>query len=107
MSEGLDGFAEAHVIGEDAVKLVLAEELKPAKAIELIGPEVGSKLLRWIDFREAGDVAELAAEFGEGAQGFGVVERELLGYGGGGEAVDFKRAIVWIATVEEVADGAA
>jgi len=41
MGENLDGFAQAHVVGEDAAEGVFAKELEPGEAVELIGAEGG------------------------------------------------------------------
>ena len=43
MGEGLDGLAEAHVVGKDAAEAVPAEELEPSEALELVGAEVAFK----------------------------------------------------------------
>lgn len=39
VSQGLQGLAQAHVVGQDAAHFQLAQRLHPAQAFELIGPQ--------------------------------------------------------------------
>lgn len=43
MGEGLDGFTEAHIVGEDATEVELAKELDPTQAIDLVGTQGGAE----------------------------------------------------------------
>ncbi len=50
MSEGLESFSKAHVIGEDAVELVVGEEGDPVGAGFLVVAELGLKAIGWGEF---------------------------------------------------------
>ena len=93
VGEGLDGFAEAHVVGEDAVEAVGGEELEPAVAFRLIGSELGAEGIGDFRRRQGGDVLEAVAELGEGAGGRGGIDGQRVGHAGGGEAVHPDRAV--------------
>ena len=43
VGEGLEGFSEAHVIGEDAIEVVELEEIEPLDAFFLVGAEFGAE----------------------------------------------------------------
>ena len=43
MSESLEGFSEAHVIGEDSIELVRGEEMEPIDAGLLVVTELGTQ----------------------------------------------------------------
>ncbi len=58
MRDGLRGFAEAHVIGEEAAEAVAGEMLQPVHAMALIGAQVDAEGFRDLD----GDDFRLAAE---------------------------------------------
>ena len=46
VGEGLEGFAEAHVVGENAVQPVGGEKLQPAESFELIVAQFGADAWR-------------------------------------------------------------
>ena len=95
--EGLQGFAEAHVVGEDAAETIFGEESEEVKALVLVGAEIGEEAggkRRGRGGAEGGGaVADGGPEFlGKGlAEGFvgelqGVEAEGLAGFaeGGGG-----------------------
>ena len=84
----MDRFAEAHVIGEDAVERVAGEELHPVEAIELVVAEVGLEGFWWIGSGEVGDVFEGVAEGGKVFEGLTGVHFKDVGEGSGLEAVE-------------------
>ena len=46
--EGLQGFAEAHFIGEDAAEFVFTQEMEPGDAVFLLGAQDGFQIAeRW------------------------------------------------------------
>ena len=65
VGEGLEGFAEAHVVGEDAVEVVAGEELHPAEAGELVDRGAWPAGRR---DRFGGDALEVADAVGEGGE---------------------------------------
>jgi len=65
VGEELDGFAQAHVVGEDAAEGVFAKELEPGEAVELVGAEGG---VQSGGGREAGDALIGGQAAGEGAE---------------------------------------
>ena len=70
MGEGLQGFAEAHVIGEDAVQAVAGEKLHPVKTGELIVAQGGMHARVGRNGLDAGKVVELGGELCEVRRGF-------------------------------------
>ena len=63
--QDLDGFPEAHVIGEASVKAEHSQEIEPAEAVALIGAERSDESFGWIDGLNGFESAELVADFGE------------------------------------------
>ena len=104
VGEGLQGFAEAHVIGEDAVQAVVGEKLEPAETIELIGPELGPDGGGKLGGRQAADVAQIAAEFRQRLGGFGTFDGQRVGHASGAEPVEPDGPIAAGVAVEQVAD---
>ena len=104
VGEGLQGFAEAHVIGEDAVQAVVGEKLEPAETIELIVAELGPDGGGQHGGRQAADVAQIAAEFRQRAGGFGALDGQRVGHAGGAESVEPDGPIAAGVAVEQVAD---
>ena len=41
MGQGLHGFAEPHIVGENAAELVVAQKLQPVESVALIGTQLG------------------------------------------------------------------
>jgi len=88
----LEGFAEAHFVGENAAEFVAVEVVKPGDAEALVGAEPGFERGRERGGGEAGEVAE---GFAAGSPGFGRLEaggevfEDLVGVGetGGGNAM--------------------
>jgi hypothetical protein len=37
--QGLQGFAQAHLVGQDAAEVVLLQEAQPVDAVALVGPQ--------------------------------------------------------------------
>ena len=103
MGEGLDGFSEAHVVGENAMKAVGGEKLQPAVALCLIGPQLGAQAAGDLRRGQAGEMLEAVAQLREGAGGLGRVEGKSIGHSRGGESVHAQRPVRRLA-VEEVAD---
>ena len=99
-SEGLEGFTEAHVVGEDTAEIVFREKGEEVKTFFLVGAEVGDEAGREGRCRRGaeggGAFADLGPEFfGEGvAEGFvgeleGVEAEGLAGgLAGGGRGVE-------------------
>ena len=104
MREGLQGFSEAHVIGENAVKTVVGEKLQPAEAIDLIMAEIRLDGGRHLGGRQTFDVAQIAAELGKRAGGFRAFDGERVGHAGGAETIEAQRTTAAILAVEQVAD---
>ena len=88
MGEGLQGFAEAHVVGEDAMQAVAGEELHPAETRELIVAQRGLHSGGWIDGFDAGKILEFRGELGEVRRRFEAHAIEAC-KGGGVERVEF------------------
>ena len=88
MGEGLQGFAEAHVVGEDAVQAVAGEKLHPVETCELIVAQRGVHAGGWIDGFDAGEILEFRGELGEVRRRFDAEALEA-GEGGGVERVEF------------------
>jgi hypothetical protein len=64
----LEGFAEAHFVGEDAAEFVAVEVVEPSDAEALVGAELGFERGReWC----GGEMREVAQGFAAGAPGFG------------------------------------
>ena len=84
VGDGLQGFTEAHVVGEDAVEFVAGEELHPVEAGGLVLAELGLDAGGLRNLLDAGKVGELRGEFGEA---FGGLDAKFLGGrdGGGGD----------------------
>ncbi len=76
MTEGLNGFPESHIIGEDTAEALLAEELQPLESVLLIGPETGEEFLGGLGRNRRLEALELLRPF---SQGFGsLVDNRLL-----------------------------
>ena len=67
MHQRLQGFAQAHVVGEYAVETVLTQKLQPVQTLLLIGSQTGDYAWRHGNDRQFGSAAELLQH---GAQGF-------------------------------------
>jgi len=63
VGEGLEGFAETHVIGEYPVEAVAGEELHPLEAVFLVIAESGSDLAGCLDLLDLGEIREPLLEF--------------------------------------------
>jgi hypothetical protein len=93
VGDGLGGFAEAHVVGEEGAEAVFAQMLEPVDAVLLVGAEFGLEAGGDGDRGDGGAVAEAG---GVGFDGAGVVpaggqqvfEVEDAGGFGGGELDD-------------------
>ena len=66
MRQGLHGFAEAHVVGQDAGEFLSAEELQPVEAGLLVGAQRADKVVGRFHF---GDAIEIGQGMAQG-QGF-------------------------------------
>jgi len=53
VGQGLRRFAEAHVVSEDAGKIVLAQELQPGHALTLVRAQLETETLRRLDIGNA------------------------------------------------------
>ncbi|MDT4868484.1 hypothetical protein FQZ97_1034490 [compost metagenome] len=53
MRQGLQGFAQAHVVGQHATDLEFAKRLHPGQAVQLVGAQLGLQALRWFDVLRA------------------------------------------------------
>lgn len=90
--EGLEGFAEAHFVGENAGQFGAVEMPEPGDAEALIGAQLGLERARDGSGREAREIAQCGAA---GAPGFGRLETggefldDFLGFGdtGGADAL--------------------
>ena len=92
MGEGLHGFAQTHVVREDAGQLVCAEKLQPVKALLLIGPQSGVESGRRRDRFDAVETAQAPAELTQ----FGVAEPTPVRFArqfGGAEFVQAQPAL--------------
>ena len=58
-SQGLYGFTQAHVIGEQRTEIVFEHESQPAITFHLVGAHGGSKALRQFELREIARVKGL------------------------------------------------
>lgn len=90
--EGLEGFAEAHFVGEDAAEVVVVEIPEPSDTEALIRAEEGVELGGEGGGREGGEVAEGGGTLAPGGRGLevgGEFVEDVLGFGdaGGGDAV--------------------
>ena len=63
MGQGLEGFPEAHVIGEDAMEAVREKKLHPLVAFALVVAQLGTKTRRHGDTLDRREVAQLFLEF--------------------------------------------
>ena len=70
--EDLNGFAQAHVVGEAAAEAELAEEFEPAEALLLVGAELADEVGGRLEGGDAAEGAELVAEVLEGGIDGGV-----------------------------------
>ncbi|MND87071.1 hypothetical protein D3C80_790630 [compost metagenome] len=61
VGEGLQGFAQAHVVSEDATDLQLAQGLHPAQAFDLIGAQDSIQAIRGLRRLQA-DIAQALAQ---------------------------------------------
>lgn len=86
--EGLDRFAEPHIVGENAVEGMAGEKLHPVKAFKLVVPQGSLKGLGRLGLREFAEVVEAAAESGEVLEGLGRVHLEFIRKGGGLKTVE-------------------
>jgi hypothetical protein len=82
MAEGLDGFTEAHVVGENATHVLGAEELEPAEPGGLVGAEGALK-------RSVDGFAIVIGSFLQFADDFGFGEELVGGVGDEAAAVLF------------------
>ena len=64
--EDLDGFAEAHVVGEAAAEAELPEEVEPAQSVALVGAECADEGVRRVLGVDAGEGLKLVADLLEG-----------------------------------------
>ncbi len=87
MSDGLEGFAEAHVVGEDAVEAVSGEELHPAEAVGLVVAQGGLEDGGCGEGLEALEVGEFLGEFVDFVRRIDA-EAVEAGEGGGVEGVE-------------------
>lgn len=102
MAKCLEGFAQAHVVGEDAVEGMAGEKLHPMKAIGLVVPQFGGDRFWDGGFGQGGDAFEFAPQFGESTEGVRSVDIEAFGEVGGLDPVE---RFVWRGEAEEVVDG--
>ncbi len=87
MGEGLQGFAEAHVIGEDPVEAAGCEELQPIVAFQLVVAQGGLHPGRWLRFLRFLQFAQALGKFcqiGSGIEG----ELRFVGEIGGIDRVE-------------------
>lgn len=70
VGESLDGFTQAHVVGEDTAEVEFAEELDPAEAVELVGAQFGAESEGWGEGSGLGGLAEAMGEGLEMGMGF-------------------------------------
>ena len=66
VGQGLQGFAQAHVVGQNAAQAVHAQELQPVQALLLVGAQAGLHAGRHRHLGQLGVAAELPHH---GAQG--------------------------------------
>ena len=57
--QGLQGFAQAHVVGQDARQLVRAQKLQPIQALLLVGPQSGLQARGCAHRGQAGEASHL------------------------------------------------
>ena len=49
MGQGLRGFSQAHIVGQDAAQALLAQVLQPGQALELVGAQLQIQPRRHVD----------------------------------------------------------
>src|SRR5688572_6492761 len=63
MSECLDRFAQAHVVGENAAEMAASQELQPPQSLLLIGAQRCLESRRRLQRLDCGEVAKLGNGF--------------------------------------------
>jgi hypothetical protein len=81
MGQGLDGLAEAHVVGQDAAEAVFAQELHPRQAGALVGAQLGMQARRHLDLAHALEGVQLASQFAQALAAHPAHLRRLLQLG--------------------------
>jgi hypothetical protein len=71
VGEGLGGLAEAHVVGQDATQLVLAQVLEPGQTVELVGAQIKGKALGCCHRLDLPDTTDALDPVIEACQAFG------------------------------------
>ena len=105
MRQCLQGLAQAHVIGQHAAHLQLAQGLHPAQAFELIGAQIGIQPFGGFDAeildvtQALGEAANLLAAFPTQGQGIQRVEARCIG------TFDPQRSGVRLAQIKLVQSG--
>ncbi len=65
VGQRLHRLAETHIVGQDAAQVVLAQELHPGQAVELVVAQGGLQAGRRLDLLHGPELAELAAGFAQ------------------------------------------
>ena len=61
--KGLDGFSQAHFIGQDAAEPVFLQEVQKTHALQLVGPQGGVEALGLGDLRDLREIVNVRTQF--------------------------------------------